>query len=135
MTRARGQALVETALMVPLLVLLAVGTIGAGRMVYARMGLSAAAREAARAATLAPLGEPDRAERAGRDRGQEVARGFGLRSAVITVDASPLERGSMVQATARYTVNAGDLPMLGWGQIRLESTHFEQVDRYRSRGL
>jgi hypothetical protein len=134
MKRARGQALVETALMVPLLVLLAVGTIGVGRIMYARMGLSAAAREAARAATLAPLGQADRAERAGRDRGEEVARGFGLRNAVITVDANPMERGAMVAASAAYTLDPGDLPMLGWRPIRLESQHFEQVDRYRSRG-
>jgi TadE-like protein len=134
MRKGRAQALVETAMVVPLLVLLALGTVGVGRIVHARMGLSAAAREAARAATLAPLGASDKAERAGKERGEQVARGYGLRSAVISVDATPFERGSMVEATASYVVNERDLPLLGWQTIKLETSHLEQVDRYRSRG-
>jgi hypothetical protein len=119
---------------VPLLVLLAVGTVGVGRIVYARMGLSAAAREAARAATVAPLGSSAGAARLGRERGEEVARGFGLGSAVISVDADPFERGAMIEATATYIVNERDLPLLGWQPIRLQTRHWEQVDRYRSEG-
>src|SRR5262249_49726003 len=49
----RGQALVELALVVPLLILLAVSVLGLSRVLQARMGVVGVAREAARAAALA----------------------------------------------------------------------------------
>jgi Flp pilus assembly protein TadG len=136
MRRARAQALVETALVVPLLVLLAVGTIDIGRIVYARMGLSAAARDAARAATLAPLpartdrssdSEAERnAERIGETRGRDVARGFGLSTANIEVAANGFDRGSLVVARATDNVS-----FFGVRSVKLELKHEERVDRYR----
>src|SRR5207249_11812615 len=51
--RSRGQALVETALVIPMLLLLALGVVGVGRVVQAQLAVSAAAREAARAGALA----------------------------------------------------------------------------------
>src|SRR5260370_25466508 len=48
-----GQSLVETALAMPLLLLIGFGVVGAGRVIQVRMGVHAVAREAARAAALA----------------------------------------------------------------------------------
>jgi Flp pilus assembly protein TadG len=49
-----GQALAELAVVVPILLLVALCCVGMGRLIQARMGLSAATREAARATALAP---------------------------------------------------------------------------------
>ena len=43
----RGQALIEVALVIPVLLLLAVGVVGAGRLVHAQMGVAGVVREAA----------------------------------------------------------------------------------------
>src|SRR3712207_4368354 len=66
-----GQALVETALVLPVLLLLAFGVVGATRLTQARMEVSAVAREAARAAALTD-GAAD-ATSQGLARGREVA--------------------------------------------------------------
>ena len=53
--RNRAQAVLELALVLPLLLLLAFGAVGVGRVIQAQMALSAVAREAARQAALSPL--------------------------------------------------------------------------------
>jgi hypothetical protein len=67
-------------------------------------------------------------------RGQEVAAGYGISSGSLqlTVDPGSLARGSTVEASARYTVALGDLPLLGWAHVTVGSTHRERVDLYRS---
>ena len=129
----RGQALVETALVIPMLLALAFGVIGVGRVTQAQMGVSAVAREAARAAALAD--DPAGAALAGLARGQEVATGYGLAngSLRITIDPGAMARGAPVGATARYEVELGDLPLLGWARVSVSSTHLERTDLYRSR--
>jgi TadE-like protein len=145
---SRAQALVEAALVVPLLLLVAFGGIGVGRLVQARMALSAATREAARATALAPMPsagshseQPRReAEQAGAAEGERVARGYGLTDARVEVRADPFEPGGWVTASALYTVNEKDLPLIravfaplfqGRG-IVLQAEHIERIDRYRS---
>ncbi len=129
----RGQALVETALVVPLLLLLAFGVVGVGRVVQSRMGVSAVAREAARAAALA--NDPTEARVAGLARAQEVAAGYRLTngSLQVIVDPGSMARGSQVRAAVRYEVELGDLPLLGWVRVSLASDHLERTDLYRSR--
>lgn len=127
--RARpGEALLETALVLPLLLLLAFGVIGAGRVTQARLGVAAVAREVARAAVGggSPL--------AGRERGVEVARGYGLTngSLELLVDGGRFEPGGRVAGVASYTVDFGDLPLLGWARVRVSAEAWEAVDRYRS---
>ena len=56
---SRGEALLETALVLPLLLLLAFGVVGAGRVTQARLGVSAASREAARATVGRGTSGPD----------------------------------------------------------------------------
>ncbi len=129
----RGQALVETALVLPLLLFLAFGVIGAGRLAQARLGVDAVAREAARAAALAT--DAGSALDQGIARGQAVAGGYGMTngSLQVAVDVGQFDPGDQVSASARYTVSFSDLPLLSWAQVTLSSTHFERLDLYRSR--
>jgi len=127
-----GQALVEVALVIPVLLLLTFDVVAVGRVTDAQMGVSAVAREAARAAALA--NDPGEAASQGVTRGQEVAAGYHLGdgSLQLAVNAGNFTRGGTVQASARYTVSLGDLPLLGWAHITVGSTHLERIDLYRS---
>ncbi len=128
-----GSALAETALVVPLLLVLAFGVVGVGRVTQAQMGVSAVAREAARAAATA--NSPTEAAARGLARGQEVAGGYRLTngSLQLAVDPGGLARGGQVRAAARYEVRLDDLPLLGWARVSLASDHLERTDLYRSR--
>ncbi len=128
----RGQALVETALVVPMLLMLAFGVVGIGRVAQGQMGVSAVAREAARTAALAD--SPEEAALRGLARGQEVAIGYRLTngSLRVTIDPGGLARGATVRATARYEVALDDLPLMGWARVPVGSVHLERTDLYRS---
>lgn len=128
-----GQALLEAALVLPVLLVLAFGVVAAGRVVKARVAVDAAAREAGRALAAAPAAA-DGVEEA-RRRAITVADGHGLDPArfTVTVDAGDFERGGTVQAEARYRVSLADLPLLGWAEVTVSSTHRERVELYRSR--
>ena len=129
----RGQAIVETALVLPLLLVLGLGVVGAGRVVQAQIGVSAVAREGARAAALAA--SPSAAAERGRAWALSVADGYRLTngSLHLVVDPGSLARGGQVRAVARYDVALDDLPVLGWLNVQVASTHVEPVDPYRSR--
>jgi hypothetical protein len=143
--RARGpaQALVELAMVLPVLLMLGFGAVGVGHLVRLHMAVDAVAREAARAATLAPLPlnppDPtadstarDLGERAGRD----AAAAYGLAGTrIVQVDAHDFQQGSWVVADVRFTPDAHDLPYLHWAGVTFHAVHREQVDRYRSRSL
>jgi hypothetical protein len=118
---------------VPVLLLLAFGVVGVGRVVQAQMAVTASAREAARAAALGD--SPSAALERGRLRGEDVARGYGLAGSdfSLSVDPGSFERGGRVRASARYQVELDDLPLLGWARIPVASEHVERVDLYRSR--
>lgn len=129
----RGQALVETALVVPLLLTLAFGVVAAGRVAHGQMAVGAVAREAARAAALADTA-PDARSR-GVARGREVAAGYGLDEGALEVRVEPgaFNRGSDVRASARCEVSLHDLPLLSWARVPVSSQHVERIDAYRSR--
>ncbi|MCC6178317.1 MAG: pilus assembly protein [Chloroflexi bacterium] len=129
----RGQALVETALVVPLLLTLAFGVVAAGRVAHGQMAVSAIAREAARTAALADTAAD--AQTRGVQRGREVAEGFGVDGGAVEVkiQAGALQRGGEVRASARYDVSLQDLPLLGWARVSVSSDQVERIDLYRSR--
>lgn len=129
----RGQALIEAALVVPLLLLLAFGVVGIVRVTRAQMGVSAVAREAARAGALA--GDPGTALNGALAEGQAVAGGYQLTngSLQVEVDLGDFSPGGSVQASVGYTVDFGDLPLLGWVRLTVSSAHAERIDPYRSR--
>lgn len=132
-TSQRGQALVETALVVPLLLSLVFGVVGLGRAVQAQMGVLAVAREAALSASLSS--SPAEAGARGLERGRAVAAGYGLSNGTLalSVDPGDFARGGAVQAEARYEVRLDDLPLLGWVRFAAASRHVERIDPYRSR--
>ena len=129
-----GQAVVELALVAPFLLFLAFGVVAIGRVAQAEMAVSAVAEEAARTAALAPTAGA--AVVAGIERGQQVATGYGLAASglQLTVDARAFGRGGQIRATVRYTVGVQDLPLLGWAQLPVRSTHVAPIDRYASLG-
>ncbi len=130
--RQRGQALIELALVTPLLLFLGLAVVGVGRVTQARIGVDAVARDAARAGALADA--PAGAVAQGTTRGEDVAAGYGLGngSLQLAVDASAFGRGGRVAASAAYTVQFGDLPLLGWAHVPVAGTHVEPVDTYRA---
>ncbi|MFN8473868.1 MAG: TadE/TadG family type IV pilus assembly protein [Anaerolineae bacterium] len=129
----RASALVEVALVLPLLLVLAFGVVGVSRVVQARMGVSAVVREAARSGALAQ--EPGEAVARGLSVGHAVAEGYGLTngSLALGVDAGGFGPGGSVRASAGYTISLGDLPLLSWASVNVASEHVERVDLYRSR--
>jgi Flp pilus assembly protein TadG len=130
--RQRAQALVETALAAPIILLLALGLVAGTRVTQAQMGVMAVAREAARAGALAS--SPATAATQGFSRGQQVAAGYGLAASALglNVDASGFSRGGQVRAVASYTVQLADIPLFGVAQVPLSSQHVEVVDPYRA---
>ena len=129
----RGQALVEAALVIPILLSLVFGVVAVGRVVQAELGVVAVAREAAKAAAVAET--PSEALAQGSARGQETANGYNLTNGSfgLSVDAGAFERGGQIRASAHYQVSLHDLPLLGWVTVPLQSSHVERVDLYRSR--
>jgi len=127
-----GQAVVELALVAPLLLFLAFGVVAVGRVARATMAVSAVADEAARTAALAPTAGT--AVAGGIERGQQVAKGYGLVASALqlTVDARAFGRGGQIRATARYIVEGQDLPLLGWATIAVTRTHLAPIDMYAS---
>ena len=71
--RANAQALVELAIVLPVLLMLVFATVAVGRLVQLHMAVDAVAREAAREATLAPI--PGDASGAAVSAGEQAAAG------------------------------------------------------------
>ena len=130
--RFGGQALAETALVIPFLLLLTFGVVGIGRMTQTQMAVSAVAREAARTGALADTA--DAAKTRGEQRGYDVGTGYKLTSPPlkVTVDKGNFHRCGSVTAHVSYVVNLRDLPMLNWVNTTLSSDHTEPVDGYRN---
>jgi hypothetical protein len=134
--RTRGQALVETALALPVVLMLGLGILGVARVTSALMGVTVAAREAARAAALAP--DADTAWSWGTTRGQQVAAEHGLNTSsasfLVDVDVSSFEWWGEVRASVTSAVVLADIPLVPWAQVQvpLQRSHAEVLDPYRS---
>ncbi len=124
-----GQAAVEAAVALPLVLLLTMGVLGGYRIAAAAMGVGAVAREAARAAAVAP--DAATASSRGMAHGLDTAVGLGLRGVQLTVDARKFGPGGTVWASAAYTVELGDLPLVGWVRMPVQRQHAAPVDVYR----
>src|SRR5262249_14419149 len=121
---------VEAALVLPLILLLVLGVFAVGVVGRTDAALLAVAQEAARAtATSTSAGE---AAEHGTARGQQVADGYRLTGATITVDARDFRPGGEVQADATVTVSLVGISVFGPTQITLHHRHLEPVDPYRN---
>ena len=128
-----GQAMVEAALILPVILLIVFGVVMAGRLSHTKVAVQAAAREASRALATAPSEQQGLAD--ARDRGQAVAEGYGLSGGRLTLDVTSngFKRGGTAKAEVTYRVTLSDLPLLKMVDIDVSSTHSERIDFYRSR--
>ncbi len=128
----RGQGLVEAALTLPVVLVLAFGVVALAQLTQAQMGVSAVAREAARSGALADSATDAISQ--GEMRGREVAEGYDMDSErlQLTVASPTWGRGGEVAASVHYTVSFEYLPLLGWASVGVSGSHTERVDLYRS---
>ncbi|MDO8613912.1 MAG: TadE/TadG family type IV pilus assembly protein [Dehalococcoidia bacterium] len=129
----RGQALVEAALVIPVLLLLVFGVVMAGRISHAKVAVQAAAREASR--ELATAASEQDGLTAALQTARSVADDYGLEQERLTVDmeSNGFQRGGTTTARVTYRVGLGDLPLLGRLGVTVSSSHSERIDLYRSR--
>jgi Flp pilus assembly protein TadG len=130
-----GQALVETAIVLPVLLVLVFGVVMAGRVVHAKIAVQSAAREAGRELATAPSEEEGLT--AADEAARSAADGYGLSPDGLLVELEPngFERGGTVMATVSYEVGLGGLPLIDALDITVSSSHSEHVEPYRSREL
>lgn len=133
-TSERGAILIEAAIVLPILLLLAFGVLGVERVLHTQAGVQATAHDAARAAALA--GDATSAPARGVAAGLATAADYTLdpRQLGLTVDAADFRRGGHVAARAVYTVRFADLPLAGWAAVQVSATDRQPVDRYRVLG-
>jgi Flp pilus assembly protein TadG len=133
MTRGeRGSAAVELVLLTPVLLVLLLFVVAVGRIAQARADVDAAARDAARAGTVARGSDSatDAAESAALARLTEG--GVACRELDVDVDTSAFRPGGSVRATVTCAVDLGDLTLLRLPGAREVSASFvEPVDFYR----
>lgn len=134
----RGSAALSTAICVPVIFALIGLTVASGRIVLAKGAAEAAARTAARTASLERA--PGEAEAGARKAAEASLRDSGVRCASlsVTVNAAGLEAPVGQAATVEATVICGarmdDVALPGLpGTKNLEATMTSVVDRYRGR--
>lgn len=102
--RARGQALVETLLALPILLLLVLGLIGVGQILLANYTITQAARAAAHQAAIAGGGNAGEAAAQHTAR-QVIAAGVGMEpehADIAVTCATPCRRYAPISVTVRY---------------------------------
>jgi Flp pilus assembly protein TadG len=128
----RGSASVELVLATPILVALMLLAVAGGRLASSRGEVDAAARDSARAASLAR--SPAAAERDGQAAAEATLadRGITCQNLGVTIDLSDFRPGGSVASTVVCAVGLGDLTGLGLpGHRTVTATFAAPVDRYR----
>ncbi|MCK6565217.1 MAG: pilus assembly protein [Dehalococcoidia bacterium] len=128
-----GQALVEAALAIPVLLVLVFGVVAVGRITETKIAVQAVARESSRALALAPSEEQGIADAL--TAGENVAGGYGLDGSRLTIDldSGGFSRGGTVTSDVQYSVSLSDLPLLSFFDVDVGASHSERIDFYRSR--
>jgi Flp pilus assembly protein TadG len=128
----RGQSLVELALTLPVVLLLALGTAAAVRVADARSGLDAATAAAAAAAARQP--DVALASAAARGRFQAVAAAYPLRGPALSFDGGAFDRGGSVLVHGEADVDLTWAPFPGLpAALHLTSTATAAIEPWRSR--
>jgi Flp pilus assembly protein TadG len=133
MSDARGSASLELVLVTPLVLLLLLFVVCAGRLAEARADVDRAARDAARAASIAR--DPLSAQDAGTSAASATlaSGGISCRSLDVLVDVSWFAAGGTVATTVSCTVDLADLAELRVPGMRtLTATFVEPIDTFRS---
>ncbi|WP_323187299.1 MULTISPECIES: TadE/TadG family type IV pilus assembly protein [unclassified Streptomyces] len=131
--RDRGSAAVELVLVAPLLVLVMLVVVAVGLLVDARLVVSDAAHQAARAASLA---RTDTVARGSADRAASQAlreAGAACTQPRVRLATGHLAPGATVTAHVSCTADLGRLTGTGLpGRVQVEGTAYSVVDTYRS---
>lgn len=117
--RTRGQSLVEFALVVPIFLLLLCGILDFGVVLYSRMTVINAAREAARAATLMAGDGPTAIASRAEDTAESAAGGLDITTAVACQNSC--KAGNFVTVTVSHDHRVF-FPLLFGTSIPMSST-------------
>ena len=135
MSDPRGSASLELVLVTPVVVVLLLFVVFVGRVAQARADVDRAARDAARAASIARTSEAARSQGDSAARATLAAGGVSCQRLDVTIDVVQFRAGGTVDATVTCTIGLGDLAMLDVpGSRTVASTFTEPVDTYRGIG-
>jgi Flp pilus assembly protein TadG len=128
----RGSASVELVLVTPVLLVLLLLVVALGRLADARAQVDGAARDAARAASIARGPDSARSQAEAAAGARLVEGGVTCRGLDVEVDLGRFRAGGTVSATVTCDVDFGDLTLLGVpGSRAVAATSAEVVDVYR----
>jgi hypothetical protein len=134
---ARGQALLELALIIPVLLLLVAMTVLAGRVLQARAGIAAAGREAGRVYAESTGAGPGLTRAVSRARETAVGYRLSPERFGVEIDDPGFARGGAVTVRTEYAVPVGDIPLAsafaGGPVVTVRYEHRERIELYRSR--
>jgi Flp pilus assembly protein TadG len=133
MNQQRGSAPVELALLTPMVIVLLLFVVFVGRIVTTQQDLDAAARDAARAASLRAT--PDAAVRDADAAFAAALASHDLSCATpdVAIDTSRFRPGGAVRVTVTCDVSFADISRLGVpGTRRLTAHSTAVIDTYRS---
>jgi Flp pilus assembly protein TadG len=137
--RDSGVAPLELLLLAPVIIALLALTVGAGRITIVQGSVDAAARDAARQASISR--SPEAARTAALASADATLNQEGLRCSINTDDFEaafgvPVGEPSTVTVTVQCTVNLSDLAVPGLpGSVPLSSKFSSPLDPYRGRTL
>lgn len=127
-----GSAAVELALISPLLVVLLLFVVALGRLATARAEVEAAARDGARAASLARTALTGTTDARSAVKASLAGSRTACRDLAVTVDTAHFTPGGVVTAQVTCTVPLADLALLALpGQRTITARFAAPIDRYR----
>ena len=128
-----GSAALELCLMTPALLAVLLLIVAFGRVADAKASVEAAARDAARAASIRSSPESARRDATEVTAAALASAGLACRTSSVDVDTSQLRPGGVVTATVSCTVDLSDLVEIGApGARTLAATARSPVDRFVS---
>lgn len=131
----RGSASLELVLVTPVLIVLMLFVVSVGRLGQARADVDRAARDAARAASMARTSDAAHERAAAAARATLADGGVSCRSMTVGLDTGAFAPDGAVHATVGCTVDLSDLSLLGVpGSRTVTATFTQPVDAYRGLG-
>ena len=132
MTTDRGAATVEFVLITPVLVVMMLFVVGLGRFGVAQGDVNGAARDAARAASIARSADDAKSDGESAARAALAERQVPCQSVVVNVDPGAFTPGTSVIADVTCVVDLHDVSQF-WtpGSVTIRSHFISTIDRFR----